>query len=98
MFDQENQSMKPKSPWRWWAKALGEKASKCDKESDRVAVIRTVIFATYLITNCFIVAGVVRHWNDETTIEIFIQNPHEVPSNLHEAQEENGFQTDCNFL
>jgi hypothetical protein len=56
--------MKPKNPWRWWAKALGEKASKCDKESDRVALIRTVIFATYLITNCFIVAGVIRHWND----------------------------------
>ena len=90
--------MKPKNSWRWWAKALGEKASKCDKESDRVAIIRTVIFATYLITNCFIVAGVIRHWNDETTIEIFIQNPHEVPSNLHEAQEENGFQTNCNFL
>ena len=51
--------------WRWWAKALGEKASKCDKESDKVAVIRSIIFATYLITNCFIVAGVIRHWNDQ---------------------------------
>jgi len=90
--------MKPKSSWRWWAKALGEKASKCDKESDRVAIIRTVIFATYLITNCFIVAGVIRHWNDETTIEIFIENPYEVPGNLPETQEKNGFQTNRNFL
>jgi hypothetical protein len=48
--------------WRWWAKSLGEKASKCDKESDKVAIIRTIIFATYLITNCFIIAGVIRHW------------------------------------
>ena len=32
--------------WRVWVKALGEKASKCDDESDRVAVIRTLIFAT----------------------------------------------------
>ena len=55
---------KRKSAWRWWAKAIGEKASKCDKESDTVAVIRTFIFASYLITNCFIVAGVIRHWND----------------------------------
>lgn len=54
-----------KTVWRWWAKALGEKASKCDKESDKIAIIRTVIFATYLITNVFIVAGVVRHWNDD---------------------------------
>lgn len=55
---------KPKTLWRWWAKAIGEKASKCDQESDKIAVIRTIIFATYLITNCFIVAGVIRHWND----------------------------------
>ena len=50
--------------WRWWAKALGEKASKCNRESDRIAIIRTVIFLTYLITNAFIVAGVIHHWND----------------------------------
>ena len=74
--------------WRWWAKSIGEKASKCDKESDTVAVIRTVIFATYLITNCFIVAGVIRHWNDNTQIEIFIENPYEVPSRVSPPQEE----------
>jgi hypothetical protein len=53
-----------KNIWRIWAKTLGEKASKSDKESDNVALIRSVIFTTYLITNCFIVAGVIRHWND----------------------------------
>ena len=55
---------KRKSVWRWWAKALGEKACKDDRQSDIIAVVRTVIFATYLITNAFIVAGVIRHWND----------------------------------
>lgn len=50
--------------WRLWCKALGEKASECDKESDLVAAIRTVIFATYLMTNVAIVANAVRHWND----------------------------------
>ena len=98
MSDQENQSTKPKNAWRWWAKALGEKASKCDKESDTVAIIRTVIFTTYLITNCFIVAGVIRHWNDETVIEVFIESPYEVPSNLHQKQEEIGIETSRNFL
>ena len=68
-----------KTLWKWFAMALGEKASKCDKESDVVARIRAVIFLTYLITNCFIVAGVVRHWNDK-------QN--DVPSNLSETKEE----------
>jgi hypothetical protein len=59
-----------KTLWRWWAKALGEKASKCDKESDQIALIRTIIFATYLITNAFIVAGVIRHWNDNQSYEV----------------------------
>jgi hypothetical protein len=90
--------MKPKNPWRWWAKALGEKASKCDKESDRVAMIRTIIFATYLVTNCFIIAGVIRHWNKQTQIEIFIENPHEVPSDLQQKQKEISVETSGNFL
>lgn len=79
---------KNKTVWRWWAKALGEKASKCDKESDTVALIRTIIFATYLITNVFIVAGVIRHWNDSSQVEIFIENPNEVPSNLLKTKKE----------
>lgn len=64
--------MKQKNAWRWWAKAIGEKASKCDKESDKIALIRTFIFATYLITNGFIVAGVIRHWNDKTNVQVVI--------------------------
>lgn len=48
--------------WRLWAKALGEKASTDDTEADRVALIRTAIVLCYIITNCFIVAGVIRHW------------------------------------
>lgn len=89
---------KRKNAWRWWAKALGEKASKCDKESDRIALIRTVIFATYLITNCFIVAGVIRHWNDQTIIEVFIESPYEVPSDLPETKKEGLLQTSRNVL
>ena len=50
--------------WRLWAKALGEKSGKDNKESDTIAIIRTVIFITYLITNIAIVANAVRHWND----------------------------------
>jgi hypothetical protein len=48
--------------WRLWAKALGEKASKDDKEADRVAIVRSLIVLCYIITNIFIVAGVIRHW------------------------------------
>jgi hypothetical protein len=87
--------MKNKTLWRWWAKALGEKASKCDKESDTIAIIRTFIFLTYLITNAFIVAGVVRHWNDNQPIEIYIHN--EVPSNLPQTKEKVLLQTGSNI-
>ena len=48
--------------WYIWAKALGEKAHNDENTADRVAVIRTVIVVSYLITNLFIVAGVIRHW------------------------------------
>jgi hypothetical protein len=48
--------------WRLWAKALGEKASDCDRESDKVAVVRTIIAGINLITCIFIVAGILRHW------------------------------------
>lgn len=50
--------------WRLWAKALGEKAGKNKKEADIVALIRTVVLFLYMLTNAFIVAGVIRHWND----------------------------------
>lgn len=51
-----------KKLWRLWAKALGEKVGNTNEESDRIALIRTLIILSYIITNCFIIAGVVRHW------------------------------------
>jgi hypothetical protein len=48
--------------WRLWAKALGEKAGATDQESDRIALIRTAIVLSYVVTNMFIIAGVIRHW------------------------------------
>lgn len=59
---------KKKTAWRLLAKALGEKASKCDNEADKVALIRLVMFLSIFITNCFIVANAIRHWNDVPTI------------------------------
>jgi hypothetical protein len=48
--------------WHIWAKALGEKTGATNQEADKVALIRTVIVLTYIITNLFIIAGVIRHW------------------------------------
>ena len=64
--------------WKLWCLALGEKASNKNHEADYVAIVRSIIFLTYLVTNIFIVAGVVRHWNDGP-IEIYIEGQHNVP-------------------
>lgn len=48
--------------WRIWSKALGEKTGATDEEADKVALVRTAIVLCYIITNLFIVAGVIRHW------------------------------------
>jgi hypothetical protein len=53
--------------WRIWAKALGEKHGRTDREADIIAGIRTLIFISYLVTNLFIISGVIRHWNDVPT-------------------------------
>jgi hypothetical protein len=50
--------------WRLIAKALGEKSGASNSEADKVACIRLGIVLSYIITNCFIIAGVIRHWND----------------------------------
>jgi hypothetical protein len=49
--------------WRILAKALGEKASDDNKTADKVAIIRLIIITVYLVTNIFIVAGIIKHWN-----------------------------------
>jgi len=51
-----------KKIWKIWAKALGEKTGATDTEADIVALVRTLIVLVYIITNFFIVSGVIRHW------------------------------------
>jgi hypothetical protein len=49
--------------WRLWAKALGQKEGITNSEADVVAAVRTAIVALYIVTNLFIIAGILRHWN-----------------------------------
>jgi len=66
--------------WRIWAKALGEKAGNHDREADAIAIVRTLIFASYLITNIAIVANAVRHWNDnKCTVQAIKKGGHYPP-------------------
>ena len=60
--------------WRIWAKALGAKDGRTDREADIIAGIRTLIFISYLVTNLFIISGVIRHWNDVPTKRLPLQH------------------------
>ncbi len=54
--------------WRVWKYALGSFSDDKTKRYDNyVAVVRSFILFSYLITNLFIIAGVVRHWDDMAT-------------------------------
>lgn len=55
-----------KNLWRLIAKSLGEKAGKDNKEADKIALIRLLIMIQLVVTNGFIIANTIRHWNDET--------------------------------
>jgi hypothetical protein len=46
--------------FRLIAKALGEKSGKNNQESNRIAIIRLLMFLSIFITNCFIVYGVLK--------------------------------------
>lgn len=51
---------KSKSVWRLIAKSLGEKSGKDDKEADKIAFIRLLMFLSIFITNGFIIFNAVR--------------------------------------
>lgn len=65
---------KRQSAWRIWAKALGQKEGRDNKEADTIAVIRTLIMIQLVTTNGFIIANAIRHWNN-------------VPSELSQTEE-----------
>ena len=59
--------------WKIWCKALGQKEGKSNREADAVAVIRTLILLGYMVTNSFIVAGVIRHWDANVPVSVDTQ-------------------------
>ena len=61
--------------WRIWKYALGSFSDEKTKEYDNpVLIVRALIFVSYLITNCFIISGVIRHWNNVPTQRLPIQH------------------------
>jgi ATP/ADP translocase len=65
-----------KKAWEVWKYAIGSFSDdKTEPYDNYVAGIRTIIFVSYMVTNAFIISGVLRHW-------------HDVPSELYETQKE----------
>ena len=61
--------------WNIWKYALGSFSDEKTKEYDNyVVIVRSIIFVSYLITNCFIISGVIRHWNNVPTERLPIQH------------------------
>ena len=55
--------------WRIWKYALGSFSDeKTEPYDNYVILVRSIIFVSYLVTNCFIVAGVIRHWDSQKTV------------------------------
>ena len=54
-----------KKVWEVWKYAIGSFSDdKTAPYDNYVAGIRTIIFVSYMVTNAFIVSGVIRHWNN----------------------------------
>ena len=77
--------------WKIWKYALGSFADDKTRDYDNVvAIVRTIILFTYLITNAFIISGVIRHWNYDNNTELA-----ETQQQATKIQEEASYGTGC---
>ena len=64
---------------RIWKYALGSfEDTKTARYDNAVCITRSIILLTYLITNCFITAGVIRHWDSSKTVPTVTPSVEEV--------------------
>ena len=77
--------------WKIWKYALGSFADDKTRDYDNVvAIVRTIILLTYLITNAFIISGVIRHWNYDNNTKLA-----EALQEVAKIQEEASYDTGC---
>ena len=61
--------------WKIWKYALGSFSDeKTEPYDNYVVLVRSIIFVSYLVTNCFIISGVIRHWNNVPTERLSLFN------------------------
>ena len=77
--------------WKIWKYALGSFADDKTRDYDNVvAIVRTIILLTYLITNAFIISGVIRHWNYDYHTKLA-----ETQQEAAQIQEQASYDTGC---
>ncbi len=56
---------------RVWKYALGSFNDETTHKYDNaICIIRTIIMLQLVVTNCFIVSGVIRHWDKSPSVNI----------------------------
>ena len=56
---------------RVWKYALGSfNDDTTHKYDNAICIIRTIIMLQLVVTNCFIVSGVIRHWDKSPSVNI----------------------------
>jgi hypothetical protein len=70
-----------KKLWDVWKYSIGSFSdNKTAPYDNYVAVIRTIIFVSYMVTNIFIVSGVIRHWDSINSGESPVGRGHRLES------------------
>jgi len=68
--------MKMNKIWEIWKYSLGSFSDdKTAPYDNYVAIIRTSIFVSYMVTNAFIISGVIRHWDKVNSNVVTGTNP-----------------------
>ena len=77
--------------WKIWKYALGSFADDKTRDYDNVvAIVRTILLLTYLITIAFIISGVIRHWNYDNNTKLA-----ETQQQTAQIQEKASYDTGC---
>ena len=65
--------------WKIWKYSLGSFNDSTTKKYDNsIVILRSVIFISYLVTNVFIISGVIRHWDSSKTVPTVTPSVEEV--------------------
>ena len=59
--------------WKIWTYTLGSfNDEKTKKYDDIICTLRSIIFIQLVVTNCFIIAGNIRHWEKSPSSVIVV--------------------------